>query len=70
MPRNPASRPDETIEYVAAMLRELREIAEARDCDMLAYLISMAEVEAGDIVRGVRSPRVSGGPAGKPRSGA
>jgi hypothetical protein len=39
------------------MLGQLRTMAEAERCDMLAYLIEMAYVEAGDIIRGDRSAR-------------
>ena len=41
------------------MLGQLRTMAEAERCDMLAYLIEMAYVEASDIVRGARPSRVS-----------
>jgi hypothetical protein len=40
------------------MLGQLRTMAEAERCDMLAYLIEMAYVEASDIVRGARPSRV------------
>jgi hypothetical protein len=48
----------ETIEYIKTMLGQLRGMAEAGDCDMLAYLIEMAHVEASDILRGERPSRV------------
>jgi hypothetical protein len=44
----------ETLEYVKSMLGQLRGMAEAEECDMLAYLIEMAHLEASDIVRGQR----------------
>ena len=41
------------------MLGQLRTMAEAERCDMLAYLIEMAYVEASDIIRGERPIRVN-----------
>jgi len=43
------------------MLGQLRTMAEAERCDMLAYLIEMAYIEASDIIRGERPFRVQGG---------
>lgn len=43
--------------YIHAMLGELRAMAEAERCDMLAYLIEMAAIEAGDVMRGQRTSR-------------
>jgi hypothetical protein len=51
-------RRTETLDYVQAMLGQLRIMAEAERCDMLAYLIEMAYVEVGDILRGERPLRV------------
>ncbi len=48
----------ESLHYVQSMLGQLRTMAEAERCDMLAYLIEMAYVEASDIVRGDRPSRV------------
>lgn len=48
----------ETIDYMQAMLGQLRNMAQREDCDMLAYLIEMAYVEAGDILRGERPSSV------------
>jgi hypothetical protein len=42
------------------MLGQLRTMAEAERCDMLAYLIEMAYIEAGDIIRGERPFRIQG----------
>lgn len=42
-----------------AMLGQLRTMAEAERCDMLAYLIEMAYVEASDIIRGDRPTRIA-----------
>ncbi|MDN2564743.1 hypothetical protein N1F89_00765 [Aquibium sp. A9E412] len=47
-----------TLDYMQAMLGQLRGMAEAERCDMLAYLIEMAYVEAGDILRGERPSRI------------
>lgn len=41
-----------------SMLGQLRTMAEAERCDMLAYLIEMAYVEASDIIRGERPARI------------
>jgi hypothetical protein len=51
-------RRTDSLDYLQAMLREMREIAEAERHDMLAYLIEMAYVEASDIIRGERPARV------------
>lgn len=48
----------DNLDYIQAMLGQLRTMAEAERCNMLAYLIEMAYVEAGDIIRGERPPRV------------
>lgn len=58
MRRQPNRRRTETLDYVQAMLGQLRIMAEAERCDMLAYLIEMAYVEVGDILRGERPLRV------------
>ncbi|MBE7186009.1 MAG: hypothetical protein INR68_16550 [Methylobacterium mesophilicum] len=47
-------RRTESLDYVQAMLGQLRTMAKAERCDMLAYLIEMAYVEASDIIRGER----------------
>ncbi|KQZ13056.1 MULTISPECIES: hypothetical protein [unclassified Mesorhizobium] len=48
----------ETLDYMQSMLGQLRTMAEAERCDMLAYLIEMAYVEASDIIRGERPTRI------------
>lgn len=48
----------ETLNYVQAMLGQLRTMADAERCDMLTYLIEMAYVEVSDIIRGERPLRV------------
>ena len=52
-------RRTDSLDYIQAMLGQLRTMAEAERCDMLAYLIEMAYVEASDIVRGERPSRIS-----------
>jgi len=47
-------RRTDTLDYLQTMLGQLRNMAEAERCDMLAYLIEMAYVEASDIIRGER----------------
>lgn len=51
-------RRTDTLDYMQAMLGQLRVMAEAERCDMLAYLVEMAYVEASDIIRGDRPLRV------------
>ena len=58
MRQQPNRRRTETLDYMQAMLGQLRTMAEAERCDMLAYLIEMAYVEVSDIVRGERPLRV------------
>jgi hypothetical protein len=48
----------ETLDYVQSMLGQLRMMAEVERCDMLAYLIEMAYIEASDIIRGERPARL------------
>lgn len=55
----PGRRRTDTLDYLQSMLGQLRTMAEAERCDMLAYLIEMAYVEASDIMRGARPSRVS-----------
>lgn len=52
----------ESLEYLQSMLGQLRIMAEAERCDMLAYLIEMAYVEASDIIRGERPFRTGRSP--------
>lgn len=51
-------RRTDTLDYVQAMLGELRTMVEAERHDMLAYLIEMAYIETSDIIRGERPARV------------
>ena len=54
-------RRTETLDYIQSMLGQLRTMAQAERCDMLAYLIEMAYLETGDIIRGVRPMHVADG---------
>ncbi len=42
----------ETAEFIQSMLAQLRAMAQAERLDMLAYLIEMAYLEAGEALRG------------------
>jgi len=53
-----ARRRTETLDYMQSMLGQLRTMADAERCDMVAYLIEMAYVEVSDIIRGERPARV------------
>jgi len=59
-------RRTETLDYIQSMLGQLRTMAQAERCDMLAYLIEMAYLETGDIIRGVRPLRIADGTATAP----
>ena len=54
MPYRYNRRRTETLDYMQSMLGQLRAMAEAERCDMLTYLIEMAYIEAGDLIRGER----------------
>jgi hypothetical protein len=58
MRQNNNARRTETLDYMQSMLGQLRQMAEAERCDMLAYLVEMAYVEVSDIIRGERPLRV------------
>lgn len=45
------TRRTDTLDYMQSLLGQLRTMAESERCDMLAYLIEMAYVEASDIIR-------------------
>jgi hypothetical protein len=53
-------RRTDTLDYMQSMLGQMRTMAHAERCDMLAYLIEMAYVEVSDIIRGDRPLRVGG----------
>jgi hypothetical protein len=59
MHSQPGKKRTETLDYMQSMLGQLRLMAQAERCDMLAYLIEMAYVEASDIIRGERPSRVA-----------
>jgi hypothetical protein len=59
MHSQPGKKRAETLDYIQSMLGQLRKMAEAERCDMLAYLIEMAYVEASDIVRGEKPSRIA-----------
>jgi len=42
------------IEYIAAMLAQLRLMAQSKDLGVLAYLIDMAQIEAGEAASQMR----------------
>jgi hypothetical protein len=56
---NPARRHNrtETLDFVQSMLGQLRDMALAERCDMVAYLIEMAYFEVSDVIRGERPVR-------------
>lgn len=53
-----SKRRTDTLDYLQSMLGQLRTMAEAERCDLLAYLIEMAYLEVSDIIRGERPLRV------------
>ena len=48
----------ETLQFIQAMLGQLRQMADSERCDMLSYLIEMSYVECSDVLRGDRPLRV------------
>lgn len=52
------ARPSNTLDYIQTMLGELRILAVAEKHEMLAYLIDMAYLEAGEALG--RGPQGSG----------
>ena len=48
MHSQPGKKRTESLDYIQSMLAQLRGMAEAERCDMLAYLIEMAYLEASD----------------------
>jgi hypothetical protein len=59
MHSQPGRKRHDALNYIQSMLGRLRNMAEAERCDMLAYLIEMAYLEASDIVRGERPSRIA-----------
>lgn len=58
------------LDYLQCMLGQLRTMADAERCDMLAYLIEMAYIEVSDIIRGERPFRIEGESRDEQRDGA
>jgi hypothetical protein len=58
MHAQPGRKRNETLDYIQSMLAQLRSMADAERCDMLAYLIEMAYLEASDILRGERPSNI------------
>lgn len=58
MRQQPQGTRTDTLDYVKAMLGQLRIMADAAHCDMLAYLIEMAHLEANDLLRNERGSKV------------
>ncbi|WEX11716.1 hypothetical protein [Chelativorans sp. AA-79] len=58
------NRNSQTLEYIHGMLEQLGGLARRQECDLLAYLIEMAAIEAGELARQERADppvaRVSG----------
>lgn len=58
MHAQPGRKRAETLDYIQSMLAQLRKMAETERCDMLAYLIEMAYLEASDTLVGERTSHV------------
>ncbi|MBL8582450.1 MAG: hypothetical protein JNL61_09510 [Rhizobiaceae bacterium] len=58
-------RSADALDYMQAMLGQLRNMAEAGRYDMLAYLIELACIEATDVAAGRRPARLSRGRLGE-----
>lgn len=48
----------DTLNFMQSMLLQLNQMAMAERFDMLGYLIEMAYVECGDVIRGERPQRL------------
>jgi len=59
MRQHHGQRRTETIDYLQSMLGQMRGMAEAENCGMLAYLIEMAYLEATDLMRGQPPSRIA-----------
>jgi hypothetical protein len=71
MSQKTADRRAATLEYIHTMLGQLRNMAETEKCDLLAYLVELARVEAGEAMRRERSAKSRNGPPSPtPRRGA
>lgn len=47
-------RTTQSLEYIQSMLGQLRNMAQAEQAEMIAYLIEMAYTETSDVLRGHR----------------
>jgi hypothetical protein len=52
---------EETLQYIQEMLEQLGAMARAEECDMLAYLIEMACIEASDMTHGGHAAEAGSG---------
>ena len=59
MHSQPGKKRTESLDYIQSMLGQLRLMAEVEHCDMLAYLIEMAYLEASDVIRGERPSHIA-----------
>lgn len=53
-------RQAETLDYIQGMLGQLRTMADAEHCEMLAYLVEMAYIEATAIIHGDEASGIAG----------
>ena len=49
----------ETLEYIQEILEQLCLLARQQDCELLGYLIEMATIETGDLLRASQEPSLS-----------
>ncbi len=59
MHSQPVNKRVETLDYIQSMLGQIRTMAKNENCDMLAYLIEMAYVEASDVLRTERPSQIA-----------
>lgn len=64
---SPNAQSTQALEYIQAMLGQLRLMAEDHRLDMLSYMIELAYIEANDIRRGERPARIMADVEGKDR---
>jgi glutamate mutase epsilon subunit len=57
----PRTGKEETLQYIQEMLEQLGAMARAEKCDMLAYLIEMACIEASDMTHGEHAAEAGSG---------
>lgn len=68
MPSELEKRRNEKLDYMHSMLAQLRTMANSERCDMLAYLIEMAYLEADDLVSGKKQPQSRSPTSGQKRN--